>query len=302
MKLTEREGVNAVSQIFTKELGWIFREQTIVDWGIDAQVETATEDKPTGRLLALQIKSGKSFFRKRSENYVYYGEERHLRYWRGHSLPVVIILHHPETGLTLWQRVDEGHIRFHRAGRWSIEIPPDHVLNAAAAERLEKGVSDASAFRKLRLTLDLPMIGEFAGRPEIYFVVEEWVNKSLGFRDCKIYFDSEKIYGGEPDYIVSQWVPTHSMAEYMAEVWPWLCYDYVDDEPERSGAEEVEEHKVNVVLSDIGKAILTLEDYYERGVEVIEPEVDVDADFLDEETEEYYRSLVEDSAELDDEK
>lgn len=105
MKQTDRIGVYAVGQIFTNELGWIFREQAIVDYGIDAQVETATNNEPTGRLLALQIKSGKSFFRKRGDNYVYYGEERHLRSWRGHSLPVIIVLHHPETGLTLWQRV-----------------------------------------------------------------------------------------------------------------------------------------------------------------------------------------------------
>ncbi|KJC36728.1 hypothetical protein UB31_35710 [Bradyrhizobium sp. LTSP849] len=301
MKQTDREGVNAVGQIFTKELGWIFREQTVVDYGIDAQVEIATEKEPTGRLLALQIKSGKSFFRKRGDNYVYYGEERHLRYWRGHSLPVAIILHDPETDLTLWQRVDTSAIRYGKGGKWSIDIPPYQILNASAAEALARGVSDASAFRKLRLTLDLPMIRKFADKFEIYFVIEEWVNKSLSFRDCKIYFDSDQIDNGDPDYIVSQWIPTHSLDEYMADVWPWLSYEYFDEEPERSGAEEVEEHKINVTLSDVGKAMLTLEEYYENGIEIKEPEV-IDDNFLDGEAEEYYRSLREDSGEPYDEK
>ncbi|MCK1652973.1 hypothetical protein IVA88_16245 [Bradyrhizobium sp. 149] len=162
-------------------------------------------------------------------------------------------------------------------------------------------MSDEAAFRKLRLTLDLPMIREFSGKFEIYLVIEEWVNKSLGFRDCKIYFDSDQIDNGEPDYMVSQWIPTHSLDEYMADVWPWLSYEYFDEVPERSGAEEVEEHKINVVLSDVGKAIMTLEEYYEHGIEVKEPDV-IDDNFLDDEAEEYYRSLREDSGEPYDEK
>lgn len=36
---TERIGVNAVERIVVSELGWIFREQPIMDMGIDAQIE-----------------------------------------------------------------------------------------------------------------------------------------------------------------------------------------------------------------------------------------------------------------------
>ena len=36
---TERIGVNAVEHIVLHELGWIFREQPIVDMGIDAHIE-----------------------------------------------------------------------------------------------------------------------------------------------------------------------------------------------------------------------------------------------------------------------
>jgi hypothetical protein len=50
------------------------------------------QDKPTGKLIALQIKSGESFFKKRGNNYVFYGEIRHLEYWTKFSLPVFLIL------------------------------------------------------------------------------------------------------------------------------------------------------------------------------------------------------------------
>ena len=59
--LTERAGVAAAQVAFTK-MGWFFREQTVSDFGIDAQVEIEECDKPVGRLIALQIKSGQSYF------------------------------------------------------------------------------------------------------------------------------------------------------------------------------------------------------------------------------------------------
>lgn len=52
---TERVGVNAVEAIFLS-MGWIFREQTISDFGIDAHVEPKDDGIPTGQLIALQIK------------------------------------------------------------------------------------------------------------------------------------------------------------------------------------------------------------------------------------------------------
>ncbi len=158
MQQTDREGVNAVEGIFLRELGWVFREQTISDYGIDAHVEVTNRKEPIGRLIALQIKIGKSFFRKRGDNFVFYGEGRHLRYWRNHSLPVAIVIHDPETQLTLWQHVEEELVKYGKADRWSMEIPPSQILNADAAKGLEKGVSDITAFRKLRLTLDLPLM------------------------------------------------------------------------------------------------------------------------------------------------
>lgn len=222
-----------------------------------------------------------------------YGEGRHLRYWRNHSLPVAVILHDPETGLTLWQRVEESLVKYGKKDRWSIEIPLNQVLNADAREGLERGVSDITALRKLRLTLDLPLIREFASKQEVYFSIDEWVNKSLGFRDVSVYFNSDNIDNGEADHVIGAWYPTHSIGEYMANVWPWLSYEYIEDMPECSGYEEVEAHKINVTLNDIGKAFLTLEDFYANGAEVIEPEYPEPELEYDPDAEEYYAWLEE---------
>ena len=50
--ITERKGVNAVATIFTN-MGWVFRETTHTDFGIDGDVEQVIEGMPTGHHIAL---------------------------------------------------------------------------------------------------------------------------------------------------------------------------------------------------------------------------------------------------------
>lgn len=59
----ERIGVVSTEKIINK-MGLIFREQPTDDYGIDAQIETMEKGYATGKLIAVQIKSGISFFMK----------------------------------------------------------------------------------------------------------------------------------------------------------------------------------------------------------------------------------------------
>tara|TARA_R110002049_G_scaffold175107_1_gene342405 strand:- start:911 stop:1132 length:222 start_codon:yes stop_codon:yes gene_type:complete len=68
---TERIGVNATESIFIREFDWIFREQPIVDVGIDALIEQSENGNPTGKFIALQIKSGKGNFSVSNEKLTY---------------------------------------------------------------------------------------------------------------------------------------------------------------------------------------------------------------------------------------
>lgn len=59
--ITERLGVLYVATIFT-EMGFIFRETSNSDTGIDGYIEVINNNhEATGRLLAIQIKSGTSY-------------------------------------------------------------------------------------------------------------------------------------------------------------------------------------------------------------------------------------------------
>jgi Domain of unknown function (DUF4365) len=60
----ERIGVNAVERIVTVDMNWLWREQFIGDFDIDGQIEAVGDDnRPTGKLYAVQVKSGVSYFR-----------------------------------------------------------------------------------------------------------------------------------------------------------------------------------------------------------------------------------------------
>lgn len=61
---TERIGVYAIASIF-EEMGFVFREQPIEDYGIDAIIEERTTGYLSGKLIAVQIKSGESSFKGR---------------------------------------------------------------------------------------------------------------------------------------------------------------------------------------------------------------------------------------------
>jgi hypothetical protein len=47
-----RVGIHGVALLVVGDLRWKFREQHDSDWGIDAIMEIAEDDRPTGRLLA----------------------------------------------------------------------------------------------------------------------------------------------------------------------------------------------------------------------------------------------------------
>ncbi len=132
---TERLGVNAVERIVVERLNWIFREQPIADVGIDAHIERVINGVPTGKLLAVQIKTGASHFTNKENALIYYIKKVHLEYWRGHSLPVLLIAHLPESDETFWSLVEKSSVTA-TTSAWKIEIQKSNVFGIQTAERL----------------------------------------------------------------------------------------------------------------------------------------------------------------------
>lgn len=68
----ERLGVSFCEHAAVKN-GWIFREQPIGDIGIDAHMEFNDTEGENQRLLAIQIKSGESFFKEKKTGILFLG-------------------------------------------------------------------------------------------------------------------------------------------------------------------------------------------------------------------------------------
>ncbi|MFE9121699.1 DUF4365 domain-containing protein [Streptomyces sp. NPDC007172] len=108
--------MSRASYLVTTQLGWLFREQETSDIGIDAHIEVVdgagapggASGLGTGRLLAVQIKSGASQFTKPTDlGWWFYCDTKHVEYWMNHSLPVTLMLFEPESEQIYWQHVND---------------------------------------------------------------------------------------------------------------------------------------------------------------------------------------------------
>ena len=104
-QLIGRQGAALAGLKFTS-LGFAFREQHEDDVGIDAQAELRESGVATGRLLGLQIKTGRSWFGETDDDcFVFRGDQNHVGYWLGYALPVLICLCDVDKQVVYWQIV-----------------------------------------------------------------------------------------------------------------------------------------------------------------------------------------------------
>ncbi len=134
---TDRTGVYVSALIFTKELKWIFREQPIVDVGIDALVEEVIEGNPTGQFLATQIKTGLGNFYDSKKHLTLYVTKIHYHYWTNLNLPIILIAHLPKDEETTWELINENTL-IKTEAQWKLNIPKDKKLNEDSTLELAK--------------------------------------------------------------------------------------------------------------------------------------------------------------------
>lgn len=120
---TEEKGIDATKAILI-DFGWIFREITKRDIGLDAFVET-----PDGYFIFLQIKTGASHFYRTESCLTFYFGKKHFKYWSNLRAPVFIIGHIPEEEKTYYVKFDTKIV--HRTkSRFKIEIPLANILSS----------------------------------------------------------------------------------------------------------------------------------------------------------------------------
>jgi hypothetical protein len=250
--LTARQGVEAVRAAITAELEWYPREPAAPDYGIDLYVECADAGVPNGRMLALQIKSGTSYLAEREgESWVFRGDQRHLRYWLAHSLPVVLVLHDPEGKATYWQALNEQTVTSTGKG-WKALVPADQRLDAKSAPVLrELAAGDPYVLVLNRLLADRSWMTLLQDGGTLHLEAEEWVNKRSGRGDLRLI----GVPGGGNETIEQQYTIYVGLTPYSAllpALFPWADLEpdqdlyYMHDEAAwdlETGAWGSEEHR-----------------------------------------------------------
>lgn len=296
---TERLGIAELEALFAT-VGWYFREQFVKDIGVDAQVEIVEKNCSTGNLIAIQVKSGMSYFSETTtEHIIHRPEKRHVEYWLKHCLPVIIVLYNTDEKILYWTDINKNKLEELQRS-YKIVIPKKQQLNKKNINNLKK-VLDYSKLdhRFNRLLFDVSWMQLVAQNETVYVEYEDWVNKSLSRTSIRIYCDTtdtrHEVFipttycPGLSSYgIVQNFLPwadfetdTEAYYQHMEDVHSSECYGGYDKEtgvviytesfsdwykepegicPVYSDG-EIEGYKLVISLNNIGKSFLTLYDH-----------------------------------------
>ncbi|QIM54741.1 DUF4365 domain-containing protein [Hydrogenophaga crocea] len=229
---TERLGVSALDHFFSQH-GWLFREQTTHDYGIDAHIEVVNKERPTGKLVALQIKSGTSFFTEETnDSFVFRIDDKHVAYWVDHSMPVVLVIYNPETKSAYCREVTRDTVM--KTGKlWKIEVPKiDMLANPKKwLHELESLTQPELYVRRMnRLRIDRRWMDLIAEGWEVRVTFDHWVNKSLPRYQVTIYADEER------ETWPTLYAPGVGVKGMLQHFFPWADFT-VDGEEHEEGAQ-----------------------------------------------------------------
>lgn len=104
--ITAKKGLN-YARSAVEEGGSLFHKiEAENDLGIDALIELIRDERPLNRQVAVQIKSGPSYYNS-SGNECLIPVEHHRDYWLNHPLPVIGIVYIPSLNVAHWVDIKE---------------------------------------------------------------------------------------------------------------------------------------------------------------------------------------------------
>lgn len=226
---TERLGVSKLDYYFSS-YGWLFREQMVHDFGIDAHVETTNENYPTGQLIAIQIKSGMSFFSEESDDfYIFRTEDKHIEYWSNHTLPVILVLYNTDDEVLYWQDVNVRTVVSTGKG-WKVEVPKKQILDDRSLIMLRKLTQPEPYIQNLnKLKLDRYWMEKINDGDDVFVEFDDWINKSLSRYQIRLSCHDES------QHWPMTYCPNMSIEEALEFFLPWADFQ-LDIEAHREGS------------------------------------------------------------------
>lgn len=229
---TERKGVYHIGQI-AESNQWMFREQPIDDVGIDAHMELT---EPTGepkQLLALQIKSGASWFKEKKDDYIIFRDinERQYNYWTMNSLPCILVLYNPDDDMCIWQKLTAETIERTNGGKgkgFFVKVPLAQVFlddlsnqKLLSFTNLPQHITNYNFLLSQRKFMQIIQDGG-----EIKLHSTEWVNKSSGRGDTELIVDDGKSI---QKYSYPYWFPFTPYTMVFPRLFPWANFSADED-------------------------------------------------------------------------
>ena len=237
--LNERIGVHHCGEVAERN-NWMFREQPINDIGIDAHIEFVDSSGKPKRLLALQIKSGASWFQEKKDNCIVFRDinERQYNYWTMNSLPCIVILYNPNDGMCIWQELTDKTIEGTKGGDgkgFFVKVPLNQVfLDTASNEKLLAFTNLPEHIVNYNFLLSqkkFMQIIQNGGVVKLHSY--EWVNKSSGRGDTELIVDDGN---GIEKYTYPYWFPFTPYTEVFPRLFPWADFsadeDFFEDDDE----------------------------------------------------------------------
>lgn len=229
---TERIGIGHCAEISERN-NWLFREQPVNDLGIDAHMECCDPSGEVKQLIALQIKSGESWFREKKENCIIFRDinERQYNYWITNSLPCIIVLYNPVDNSCIWQKLTVDTIKKTNGGEgkgYFVEVPINQkFLDDSSIKMLleySKLPEHVVNYNFLLSQKEFMQIIKNGGIVKLHSI--EWVNKSSGRGDTELIVNNGN---GETCYKYPYWFPFTPYEEVFPRLFPWATFSIDED-------------------------------------------------------------------------
>ncbi|MBE0342772.1 DUF4365 domain-containing protein [Paenibacillus sp. 28ISP30-2] len=220
--ITDRAGVSLTQLKISNILKWIFREQPTSDYGIDAHIEIYDGSYPSGKLIALQIKTGESYTRGKDGRFIYYGDIKHYTYWLNHSLPVILVLCDLESNTIYWKHITKDTVELTKKG-WKTEIKQSQILDLNSRETLMKISENKSAYERflINMSISKPWMEALDNGGTIICESEEWINKSSGLGKLRIILNEGKDSEEEILWSNNIMLPFTPYEQAFEKLFPW---------------------------------------------------------------------------------
>lgn len=223
----ERKGVHHIGEI-AESSGWLFREQLTNDIGIDAHIEFIDSSNKPKQLIALQIKSGSSWFNEKTKDYVVFRDidERQYSYWTMNSLPCIIVLYNPNDNACIWQELSNKTIEKTKNGNgkgYFVKIPLNQIfLDSSSNEKLLSLTNLPEHIVNYNFLLSQKVFMEVINNGGVVKLHSyEWVNKSSGRGETELIIDD----GNEiKKYSYPYWFPFTPYEDVFPRLFPWASF------------------------------------------------------------------------------